>query len=162
MPQDKGVPLSSQGRATGPSDLSPASGSSRSSVPNAVLDAVAFAIERARCPGREGPYGGYDYGHNTDFYGPAPVGGRYVVRDFRDYRSPAWGAWVHQTDSHDEHEQAYLRLTGRHIAQAAIAAYASGIVAATAGETACGLDERSEQSPAPEGGDAQQPQSEVK
>lgn len=88
-----------------------------------VLDDVAFAIERARCPGREGPYGGYDYGHNTDFYGPEPVGGRYVVRDFRDFLSPNWGKWVHQTACAEEHEQALLRLTGRHIAQAAIDAY---------------------------------------
>jgi hypothetical protein len=92
-------------------------------LPSAVLDAVASAIERARCHGREGPYGGYDYGHNESFYGPAPEGGRYVVRDFRSFRSPTWGAWVHQTDNHEEHEQAFLRLTGRHIAQAAIEAY---------------------------------------
>lgn len=97
------------------------------SIPDAVLDQVAFAIEQARCPGREGPYGGYDYGYNEAFYGPAPEGGRYVVRDFRNPRLPTWGKWVHQTPDRDEHEQAYLRLTGRHIAQAAIEAFAQAM-----------------------------------
>lgn len=104
-------------------------------ISGAVLDQVASAIERARCPGREGPYGGYDYGYNTDFYGPEPEGGRYVVRDFRDHRSPTWGAWVHQTHDHDEHEQAYLRLTGRHIAQAAIEAFLAQGIEAQRAET---------------------------
>jgi hypothetical protein len=106
-----------------------------------VLDIVASAIEKARCHGREGPYGGYDYGHNTEFYGPEPEGGRYVVRDYRDPRSETWGAWVHQTHDQDEHDQAYLRLTGRHIAEAAIHAYASAIEAASAGETGTGSTE---------------------
>lgn len=87
---------------------------------NDLLDAIADAIERARCPGREGPYGGYDYGHNTDFYGPAPKDGRYVVRDFRDPSSPAWGTWVHQCHDEAEHEAAFARLTRRHIAAAAL------------------------------------------
>lgn len=106
---------------------SAADASSQSGIPSAVLDEVAFAIERARCPGREGPYGGYDYGHNTDFYGPEPDGGRYVVRDFRDFRSPDWGKWVHQTACEEEHDQALLRLTGRHIAEAAITAYVNTV-----------------------------------
>jgi len=88
-----------------------------------ILDAVSSAITEAQCLGREGPYGGYDYGHNEAFYGKAPDDGRYVVRDFRKFGSPTWGKWVHQTHDHDEHEQAYSRLTGRHIASMAIAAY---------------------------------------
>jgi hypothetical protein len=87
-----------------------------------ALERVARAIVDARCDDREGPYGGYDYGHNPDFYGPPPEGGRYVVRDFRDPSSPAWGAWVHQTDDRDEHEAALKRLTEHHIARAAIEA----------------------------------------
>jgi hypothetical protein len=103
------------------------------SIPNAILDAVADAIVRAECSWREGPYGGFDYGHNPDFYGPEPEGGRYVVRDFRDMASETYGSWVHQTHDKDEHEQAYQRLTRRHIAQAAITAYASAIEAQRAG-----------------------------
>lgn len=86
----------------------------------ADLDAVWAAIEQAQCPGREGPYGGYDYGHNTTFYSPEPKDGRYVVRDFRDPRSDTYGAWVHQTHNRDAHEAAFAQLTHDHIAQAAI------------------------------------------
>ena len=86
------------------------------------VEAVARAIESASCPGREGPFGGYDYGHNEAFYGPAPEGGRYVIRDFRDPSSPDWGAWLHQTNDRDEHESMFARMTDDHVAQAAIAA----------------------------------------
>jgi hypothetical protein len=85
-----------------------------------LVERVARAIENARCTGREGPFGGYDYGYDTDFYGPEPEGGRYVVRDFRDPSSPTFGAWVHQTADRDEHEAAFKRLTEHHIATAAI------------------------------------------
>jgi hypothetical protein len=88
----------------------------------ALLDRVGEAIVRAGCPSREGPYGGYDYGYNTDFYGEAPKGGRYVVRDCRDMRSPDWGRWVHQTDDRVEHEAAFQRLTRRHVAREALLA----------------------------------------
>lgn len=86
------------------------------------VEAVARAIKSASCPGREGPFGGYDYGHNEAFYGPAPEGGRYVIRDFRDPSSPDWGAWLHQTNDRDEHESMFARMTDDHVAQAAIAA----------------------------------------
>jgi hypothetical protein len=85
-----------------------------------LVERVARAIKNARCTGREGPFGGYDYGYDTDFYGPEPEGGRYVVRDFRDPSSPTFGAWVHQTADRDEHEAAFKRLTEHHIATAAI------------------------------------------
>jgi hypothetical protein len=85
-----------------------------------LVERVARAIENSRCAGREGPFGGYDYGYDTDFYGPEPEGGRYVVRDFRDPSSPTFGAWVHQTADRDEHEAAFKRLTEHHIATAAI------------------------------------------
>jgi hypothetical protein len=81
---------------------------------------VADAIEVAGCPNREGPFGGYDYGHNTDFYGPAPDAGRYVVRDFRDPSSPDWGKFMHLTNDREEHELVFAQLTRRHIAKAAI------------------------------------------
>jgi hypothetical protein len=123
---------SPSGRAAAADAVEPVPVSSKADIPNAVLDAVADAIIRAEVPWREGPYGGYDYGHDESFYGPAPEGGRYVVRDFRDMASETYGAWVHQTHDKDEHEQAYQRLTRRHIAQAAITAYASAIEAGDA------------------------------
>lgn len=86
-----------------------------------VLDRVGEAIVRAGCPSREGPYGGYDYGYCRE--DDLPKGGRYVVRDFRDPRSDTWGAWVHQTPDKDVHEAVFHRMTRRHIAQAAIAAF---------------------------------------
>lgn len=82
---------------------------------------VAEAIENARCKGREGPFGGYDYGYNPEFYGPPPEGGRYVIRDFRDPASPDWGKWLHQTDDKDEHEALFEKMTREHYARAAIA-----------------------------------------
>lgn len=88
-----------------------------------ALEAAAAAMESAKCPGREGPFGGYYYGYHEAFYGPAPERGRYVVRDFRDPSSPNYGAWVHQTPDHDEHEAAFERMTREHIAQACITAY---------------------------------------
>ncbi len=86
------------------------------------VEAVKAAIKLASCPGREGPFGGYDYGHNEAFYGPAPEDGRYVIRDFRDRKSPDWGKWLHQTDNREEHEAMFAKMTDDHIAQAAIAA----------------------------------------
>lgn len=89
------------------------------------VEAVARAIESARCPGREGPFGGYDYGHNEAFYGKSPEGGRYVIRDFRDPTSSDWGKWLHQTDDSEAHEVMFAKMTRDHIAQAAIAAMPS-------------------------------------
>ena len=89
-------------------------------IPPEMIEAVAAAIEVARCPGREDPFGGYDYGHNTEFYGPEPEGGRYVIRDFRDPASSTWGAWVHQTHDHAEHERMFDKMTRDHVALAAI------------------------------------------
>lgn len=88
-----------------------------------VVEAVADAIERANCPGREGPFGGYDYGHNEDFYGKAPEGGRYVIRDFRNPASRDWGKWLHQTDDPNEHLAIFEKMTREHIATAAITTY---------------------------------------
>jgi hypothetical protein len=88
----------------------------------ASLDQAIAAGEEARCPHREGPYGGYDYGHNTDFYGPEPKAGRYVVRDFRDPASPDWGKWVHQTHDKDEHDRVFRRMTDEHILRSIIGA----------------------------------------
>jgi hypothetical protein len=100
---------------------------SRPTVSEGVVERVARAIDAAQCKGREGPFGGYDYGHNADFYGPAPEGGRYVVRDFRDPASPDYGKWVHQTNDRDEHERVFARMTEHHIARAAIAALQSRV-----------------------------------
>ena len=86
------------------------------------VERVARAIEAAQCKGREGPFGGYDYGHNTAFYGPEPEGGRYVIRDFRDPASPDWGKWLHQTNDSEDHERMFAKMTREHIAQAAIRA----------------------------------------
>ena len=84
-----------------------------------LREEVARAIEQAECPHREGPFGGYDYGHPDD----KPVeGGRYVIRDFRDPRSDDWGRWLHQTDDRELHEAKFAEMTAYHIADAAIAA----------------------------------------
>src|SRR3546814_16599445 len=73
---------------------------------------------------REGPFGGYDYGHNNS----QPVkGGRYVIRDFRDPSSPDWGKWIHQTDNHDEHEALFKRMADEHIVRATISAFFSAV-----------------------------------
>jgi len=93
------------------------------SFPASQVEAVARAIETARCLDREGPYGGYDYGHDNR---APPPGGRYVVRDFRDPSSEGWGRWVHQTDDREKHEAAFNRLTEHHIAQAALEAAGVG------------------------------------
>jgi len=87
-----------------------------------VVEAVARAIKQAECPGREGPYGGYDYGHNEAFYGKTPEGGRYVIRDYRDPASDTWGKWVHQTDDRELHDRMFDQMTEHHIANAAITA----------------------------------------
>jgi uncharacterized small protein (DUF1192 family) len=87
-----------------------------------LIEAMAEAWERARCPGREGPFGGYDYGHDASFYGPAPEAGRYVIRDFRDPASPDWGKWLHQTNDREEYEAMFDRMTKAHCATAALAA----------------------------------------
>lgn len=83
-----------------------------------LVEQVARAISSASCPGHEGPFGGYDYGHNRE----APKGGRYVIRDFRDPASNDWGKWVHQSDDRDEHDAMFTKMTEEHIAQAAIKA----------------------------------------
>lgn len=88
----------------------------------ATLTLVGLAIERAGCPGREGPFGGYDYGYKTEFYGPAPAAGRYVIRDFRDPASPDWGKPIHYTPDEDAHNAMFAKLTQHHIARAAILA----------------------------------------
>lgn len=94
-----------------------------------LIARVADAIEQARCPHREGPFGGYDYGHPDD----QPVkGGRYVVRDFRDPSSPDWGKWLHQTDDREDHERVFEQMTREHIARAAIAAIREPSTAALA------------------------------
>lgn len=86
-----------------------------------LVGRVADAIEAAKCPHREGPFGGYDYGHNEAFYGPAPEGGRYVIRDFRDPQKN-WGKFLHLTNDNAAHEAMFAKMTREHIAQAAIAA----------------------------------------
>lgn len=86
---------------------------------NAVLDAIADAIEQAQCPDREGPYGGYDYSYPD---GEEPEKGRYVVREYR-YIDERYGRIVHQTHDKAEHDRVYKQLTRRHIARAARNAY---------------------------------------
>lgn len=90
-----------------------------------MVERVSRAIDEAGCPNREGPFGGYDYGHNTEFYGPAPEGGRYVIRDFRTLASK--GEWLHQTDDRVLHEATLEQMTKGHIAKAAIRAMLEGL-----------------------------------
>lgn len=84
-----------------------------------MVERVADAIESARCPHREGPFGGYDYGYRN---ATPPKDGRYVIRDFRSPASPDWGKWIHQTDDVNEHDALLLKMTRHHIARAAIEA----------------------------------------
>jgi len=92
----------------------------KSPTPNlpgeALVEAVADAIERAQCKGREGPYGGYDY---SSYGWPQP----YRVRDFRDPNSATWGETVFQSDDPNECDREFERLTRQHIARSAIQAY---------------------------------------
>ena len=84
---------------------------------DSMVEKVSAAIVRAGCPGREGPFGGYDYGYPDD----APVkGGRYVIRDFREIGSPDFGKWLHQTDDAAAHDEMFAKMTREHIARAAI------------------------------------------
>lgn len=82
---------------------------------NEDLDRVGAAIEAAQCPGREGPYGLYDY---TSYGDPVP----FHVRDWRDPKSTTWGCAVFKSVDRAEATSQYELLTRRHIAQAAIAA----------------------------------------
>ena len=85
---------------------------------NEVIERVAGAIETACCHGREGPFGGYDYG----FDGKTVMGGRFVIRDFRDPKSPDWGKWLFQTDDREEYEALLVKMTRDHVARAALSA----------------------------------------
>lgn len=82
------------------------------------LDAVAAAIEAAGCPDREGPFGLFDY---TEYGDPRP----HHVRDFRDPRSPSWGKAVHVGEDREEARCIYEEMTRRHVAEAALAAWAA-------------------------------------
>jgi hypothetical protein len=62
------------------------------------------------------PYGGYDYGHNEDFYGPAPKSGRYVIRCKKTDKI------VHQTNDEAAHDAAYDLLTNIYHARAVLMA----------------------------------------
>lgn len=81
----------------------------------ATLDRVADAIEAAKCPGREGPFGLYDY---SSYGWPNP----HHVRDFRDPRSDSYGSCVAALTDPEIADRLYKTLTRRHIAEAAIAA----------------------------------------
>lgn len=79
---------------------------------------LAAAIETASCPGREGPYGLYDY---SEYPGETPP---YVVRDFR-VRGPGHGDAVFSSHDRAEADAVYDRLTREHVARAAIEAFLS-------------------------------------
>lgn len=79
------------------------------------LDAIADAIEKARCPGREGPYGLYDY---SAYPGSEPP---HVIRDFRPGLSGrAIGRTVECFEDAAEARRHYDELTRRYIAKAAV------------------------------------------
>ena len=87
-------------------------------ITDELLERVGRAIEAARCPNREGPYGGYDY---SSYGNPTP----YHVRDFRDPKSDTWGRTVFRSNDRDAMHREYERLTRAHIALAAIQAIQS-------------------------------------
>lgn len=80
-------------------------------ISHEVISDVANAIDRARCPHREGPFGGYLY---DDLH---------VIRDFRDPASPDWGKWLHRTTDTYLHEELYAKMTREYIASEAILAF---------------------------------------
>jgi hypothetical protein len=84
-------------------------------IDDTTLERVAAAIELAQCPGREGPYGLYDY---TDCGDKEP----HRVRDFRDPRSETYGRSVLRTTDKEAARKEYERLTRLHIARAAVEA----------------------------------------
>ena len=79
------------------------------------LDRIAAAIEAAQCPGREGPYGLYDYGYSN----PNPPDEPYCVRDFRDTRAARYGMTVFRSADRATAETKFEELTRRHVARAA-------------------------------------------
>ena len=79
------------------------------------LEAIGKAIQESQQPGREGPFGLYDY---TDYGHPVP----HHVRDFRDYSSSTYGDCLFQSKDPDLARQVYERLTIEHMAIAAIKA----------------------------------------
>lgn len=84
-------------------------------IDNAMLDRVADAIEQARCPGRQGPYGLFDY---TSYGDPVP----HHVRDFRDPESKLYGSCVGAFADRQIAVELFETLTRHHIALAAIEA----------------------------------------
>ncbi len=86
-----------------------------SEITEETLERVGMAIERANNPGREGPYGLYDY---TTYGDPVP----HHVRDFRDMRSDTYGHTVFRSTDRDAARAEYERLTRCHIARAAVEA----------------------------------------
>lgn len=92
-----------------------------------LIDAVADAIERAQCKGREGPYGIFDY---------MPYGAEvsYLVRDFRDVQSQSYGDSVFKTTDRDGAQRIYSKLTREHLAKEAINAVLGYLVNTTLGD----------------------------
>jgi len=80
-----------------------------------LLDAVGLAIEQAGNPGREGPFGFFDY---TSYGDPVP----FHVRDFRDPKLDGYGKCVFKTTDRSEGLAAFERETRRHIARSAMSA----------------------------------------
>ncbi|MCE4223450.1 hypothetical protein HCU64_06775 [Methylobacterium sp. C25] len=89
----------------------------------AMAEKVYAAIEKAQCPGREGPYGLYDYSNYEGASAP------HVVRDFRDMRSPDYGKFIFRSDDPAVARDEYDRLTRLHIGETALAAVDPSIAA---------------------------------
>lgn len=82
-------------------------------ITDEMVEAAARALGDSLC---RRPYGGYDYGYNEAFYGPAPEAGRYVVRCEKTDKI------VHQTNNQADHDAAYENLTLAFHARAALEA----------------------------------------
>lgn len=83
-----------------------------------ALERVYEAIEQARCPDREGPYGLYDY--SIGLYKDAGLEKPHHVRDFRDPKSDSWGRTIFRSADPEEARAEFERLTRSHIARAAV------------------------------------------
>lgn len=99
-------------------------------IPEEWVEAAARAAEEARCPGREGPFGLYDYSGNSGSQPP------YQVRDFRDPAAGDWGEVVFASHDLEEARARYEEATRRHIYGAALAAVLP-LVAAEVEKASC-------------------------
>lgn len=88
---------------------------------DADILAAADVAEAASCPGREGPYGLYDYSNYPGTEEP------HVIRDFRTLKKGEHGATVARFATRKAAHAEYMRLQKLHVMGAAISAYLAAL-----------------------------------